>query len=228
MARPEHSNPARGIKRYDERQRTRFLSIIELGRLGAELDRVEAGLAWLPSITAAIRLAALTWCRLGEVLTLKWEKVDIERSTLDLPDAKAGARSHTIGTEAIMLLRAIRPDPAKGWVFTGKDPAKPLSENTVESAWKRLRQRTGIADARLHDLRHTVGTYASQTGANAFLVRDKLGHKTLAMTGRYVNQDAAPLRVLSDRVEGRIAGALAGKTAEAITFPKANRRRRAE
>ncbi len=38
-----------------------------------------------------------------------------------------------------------------------------------------------------------------QTGANAFLVRDALGHRTLAMTGRYVNRDADPLRELADR-----------------------------
>ena len=60
----------------------------------------------------------------------------------------------------------------------------------------------GLADARLHDLRHSVGTYAAQAGANAFPVRDKLGHKTLAMTGRYVGRDADPLRVLSDTVIG--------------------------
>ncbi|HYD67571.1 tyrosine-type recombinase/integrase [Azospirillum sp.] len=69
----------------------------------------------------------------------------------------------------------------------------------------------GITDARLHDMRHTVGTYAGQAGANAFLVRDKLGHKTLAMTGRYVNRDADPLRDLSDKVEGRISAALGAK-----------------
>ena len=42
----------------------------------------------------------------------------------------------------------------------------------------------GVKDIRIHDLRHTVGTYSGQTGANAFLIRDKLGHRTLAMTGR--------------------------------------------
>ncbi|MDH3581127.1 MAG: hypothetical protein OEM91_10950 [Hyphomicrobiales bacterium] len=41
-------------------------------------------------------------------------------------------------------------------------------------------------------------------------MRDKLGHKTLAMTGRYVNKDTTPLRELSDRVEERIAAAMAG------------------
>lgn len=79
-----------------------------------------------------------------------------------------------------------------------------------------------LDDARFHDLRHTVGTYAGQAGANAFLVRDALGHKTLAMTGRYVSRDADPLRQLADRVSGRIAAALdGGKSGEVIPLPVA-------
>jgi hypothetical protein len=58
---------------------------------------------------------------------------------------------------------------------------------------------------RIHDLRHTVGTYA---GANAFLVRDVLGHKTLARTGRHVSRDVDPLRALTDAVSARIGAAL--------------------
>ena len=74
----------------------------------------------------------------------------------------------------------------------------------------------GFDDVRFHDLRHTVATYAGQTGANAFLVRDALGHKTLAMAGRYVNRDADPLRRLADQVADRISAALAGGSAPIV------------
>src|SRR5262245_7588752 len=43
----------------------------------------------------------------------------------------------------------------------------------------------------------------------AFLVRDLLGHKTLAMTGRYVERAADPLRALADRVADRVTAAMA-------------------
>jgi integrase len=65
--------------------------------------------------------------------------------------------------------------------------------------------------ARIHDLRHTVGTYGGQAGLNAFMVRDLLGHKTLAMTARYVERDTDPLRAAADQVAGRIAEAMGGK-----------------
>ena len=159
---------------------------------------------------------ALTGCRLGEILGLQWEHVDFEAGALRLPDAKAGARMHPVGAPTLAVLEAIIRAEDCPWVLHGAKSGQPLSPGTIESAWRRIRKSTGLEDVRLHDLRHTVGTYAGQTGANAFLVRDKLGHKTLAMTGRYVNRDADPLRELSDRVEGRIDAALRGRPGAAV------------
>ncbi|MFQ5785462.1 MAG: hypothetical protein ACE5H8_11660 [Alphaproteobacteria bacterium] len=44
---------------------------------------------------------------------------------------------------------------------------------------------------------HGYGTAAGGLGLNAFMVRDLLGHKTLAMTGQYVQRDTDPLRALA-------------------------------
>jgi len=58
------------------------------------------------------------------------------------------------------------------------------------------------------------------TGANAFLVRDILGHKTLAMTGRYVSRDVDPLRAPTDAVSARIGAALnhPGRQVEVVSI----------
>jgi integrase len=90
---------------------------------------------------------------------------------------------------------------------------RPLSKAGIEAAWTKLRAAARLDDVRLHDLRHTVGTYAAQSGANAFLVRDLLRHKNLAMTGRYVNRADEPVRTLSDQVGERISAAMAGRPA---------------
>ena len=155
----------------------------------------------------------------------------MDAGVLNLPDAKAGARSHPIGAPALALLAGIPPIEGSSWVLHGgragtpldagraaepvvllEGEQAPLTVNGVEKAWRRIRTVAGLEDVHLHDFRHTVGTYAGQTGANAFLIRDKLGHKTIAMTDRYVNRDFDPLRVLSDRVESRIAAAMRGGT----------------
>jgi len=120
-------------------------------------------------------------------------------------------------------LTKTRPAPS------ASNPKQPISKagieaawhKSIEAAWHKIRKAAQIDDVRMHDLRHTVGTYAGQTGANAFLVRDLLRHKNLAMTGRYVNRADSPVRTLSDQVGERIAAAMAGKPAAEVVPLKA-------
>ena len=211
--REENTNPCRLIKKFPERKRERYLSEDELNKLGRELEKsLKEGIE-NKDVIYALRLLALSGCRLGEILSLRWEHVDVENGLLILPDAKAGARAHPIGQSAISLLSKISRVEGAPWVFHSTTLGKHLSSSTIETAWQRIRQRMGVKDIRIHDLRHTVGTYSGQTGANAFLIRDKLGHRTLAMTGRYVNKATPSLRELSDQVEGRISAALGGEKA---------------
>jgi integrase len=104
------------------------------------------------------------------------------------------------------------------WVLpSASRPKQPISKSRIETAWQMIRVAAQIKDVRIHDLRHTVGTYAGRSGANAFLVRDLLRHKNLAMTGRYVNKADSPVRTLSDQVGERIAAALSRRpTAEVV------------
>lgn len=175
---------------------------------------------------AAIRLLLLTGCRIGEILRLRREGVrgGNSDSALWIADPKGDPRLHPVGSVALAFIAEL---PRRGeWLFSGRDISRPLALGPVEHAWKRIRDGIGLGDVRLHDMRHTVGTLAGQTEANAFLVRDKLGHKTLAMTGRYVSRDATPLRKLSDAVEGRVDAALkAGQEAAEKVVPIRSRKR---
>jgi integrase len=247
--RAEGSNPCRLVERNPERHRERFLTAEELGRLGPVLRRAEReGLPWTVDeskpkakhlakvenrhtvypreTTAAIELLLYTGCRLSEVLNLRWRQVDFEASTIRLDETKSG-RPQTVAMNAParQVLRAMMPKGSKGspWVLPSRgDPIeRPLSKTAIEKSWRRIRRCAGIADVRLHDLRHTVGTYAGQSGANAFLVRDLLRHKDLSMTGRYVNRADDPVRSLSDQVGERIAAGLAGqKSAKVVALKR--------
>lgn len=237
--RPENSNPTRLVKRYAETERERFLNMEELARLGAALDEAEAkGLPWkvkaegdalkhlakdtearraavsAPAI-AAIRLLLLTGARLSEVLELKWNHVDAEAGTVAFPARKGGGRrAHPVGAGALAVLAGL---PRRGpWVLPrDADPKRHVSKEVVENAWQRIRAHAGLDDVRLHDLRHTVGTFAGQAGSNAFLISHLLRHSNLTMTNRYVSPDADPIRLLSDAVGARIEAGLKGETAPA-------------
>ena len=85
--RPQHSNPVRGIERARQDARDRVLSPSELAALAATLNEAEAR---SPANVAAIRFAAVTGLRIGEVLAVRWEHVDFEAGRLLLPDTKTG------------------------------------------------------------------------------------------------------------------------------------------
>jgi integrase len=220
-------NPARGIKRFPEAKRTRFLSEAELEALGKALADAAHARLERPAIILAIRLLALTGCRRSEILGLSWDRLDLVKGVLWLADAKGGARAVALGTAAVALLasqgRSDSDEPAT--LVCTNAAGKPLPASSVEAAWQRLCKRAGIADARLHDLRHTVGTYASGAGFNAFLIRDLLGHKTLAMTGRYVERNVDPLRAAAEATSSRIAAAMAGTHADVVPLGTTRKQR---
>lgn len=201
-------NPALGIKMFAEPKRERFFSDDELTRIGRALAALEQEGESLPGAIRAVRLLALTGMRLGEVLGLQWEWVDQKRGCIRLPDemAKAGARAVPLGQPALQYLANLQK--IGPFVCYGSNPDAPLSEGGFYRFWWTLRDRAKLKNARPHDFRHTVGTYSAQTGANAFQVRDLLGHKTLAMTGRYVERHVDPLKKTADDVANRISQAM--------------------
>ncbi|MBV5266084.1 tyrosine-type recombinase/integrase [Pinisolibacter aquiterrae] len=246
--RPEGRNPCSRVKKYPENARDRFLVAEEVARLGRVLIEAETtGLAWDvdettatakhlakpenrrtlvdPIAIAVVRLLLLTGARLSEITELEWAHVDFERETIALPHQKGrGRRAHVVPTGAMDLLARRPRVEGSPWVFPrASDPARPVSIYVVENAWWRIRAAAALDDVRLHDLRHTVGTWAARTGANAFQIRDVLRHKGVAMTSRYVNRDDEPLRALTQAVGDALTAALEGRRAEVVALDEANR-----
>lgn len=197
------------------------MSSEELTALGATLTKAEQEQTELPNVVAVICLLALTGCRLSEILTLWWDYIDFKTGMLNLPDAKAGARLQSLATPALEVLSTLPKVEGVDWVLPNKLNTDRIDKSNMERAWRRIRKRAGLEDVRMHDLRHTTGTIAGATGANAFMVRDLLGHKSLAMTGRYVNREADPQRALVEQVASQIDAAMSGKpTGEVVAFKK--------
>lgn len=217
------TNPCLGIRRFPERKRERFLTEDELSKLGAALHTCEAGGAISSDFAGAVRLLALTGCRLGEILDLEWRFVDADFATIRLPDAKSGARVVAVAGAGQSILRGA--DRTTDFVFPGLAGNKPMSRHAFHYFWKKIKQEAGLENVRPHDLRHTAGTFAAQAGFNAFHIRDFLGHRTLAMTNRYVERTADPIRTTAAAVDSRIANALDGKSRKAIRVAKARGRR---
>jgi integrase len=124
---PTGHNPVKGLKKYREQGRERFLTSEELARLGDKLREGEnVGLPYTVDETkptakhapkaerrrvkldryaaAAIRLLILTGARLREILHARWEQVDIERGLIFLEDSKTGRKPLYLSAAALEVL----------------------------------------------------------------------------------------------------------------------------
>ncbi len=204
--RPDGSNPRKHIRKYPEEKRERFLSAAELRRIGDVLREMEIEGIELPSAILAARLLILTGCRLGEIMTLKWEYVDFNEHALRLPDSKSGKKTVHLGTPAVECLQTAQRIHGNPWVITGTLPGKSLSD--MQPFWQRTRARAGLKDVRIHDLRHTFASTAVASGQGLPMIGKLLGHTQVQTTARYAHLAADPVRCAADTVATSLREAL--------------------
>lgn len=233
----EGTNPARGIEKFKENRRERFLNVEELQRLGSAIREAETtGLPWnvdegktnskhvpktkrstriAPTAAAAIRLLLFTGCRLREILHLCWEYVDFERGCLFLPDSKSGRKTVVLNAPALSVLTGL--ERRGRYVVPGEDPDQPRHD--LKRPWDAVAQRAGLSGVRLHDLRHTYASFGAGGGLGLPIIGRLLGHSQVATTARYAHLDNDPLRRASESIAGRIAAALNEEVTNAKIVP---------
>ena len=204
--RPDGSNPRKHIRKYPEEKRERFLSAAELRRIGDVLREMEIEGIELPSAILAARMLILTGCRLGEIMSLKWEYVDFDEHALRLPDSKSGKKTVHLGTPAVECLQTAQRIHGNPWVITGTLPGKSLSD--MQPFWQRTRARAGLKDVRIHDLRHTFASTAVASGQGLPMIGKLLGHTQVQTTARYAHLAADPVRCAADSVATSLREAL--------------------
>ena len=220
--RPEGSNPCRGVRRYAERKVERFLSGDELARLGAALKSVAARAVRVPAPAGisgrrrptgiraasvpALRLLLLTGCRIGEVLSLRWENVNLERRLLLLDDSKTGAKPVFLSTVAAEFIGTLPREVGTEYVFPGDRPGKPIV--SLRKTWERVCKIAKIDALRLHDLRHSYASVGAADGLSLPVIGALLGHSHPSTTARYAHLAASPLYAAADAIGARILAAL--------------------
>ena len=197
--RPEGTNPCKGIKRYRRQGRERFLSAVEIRRLGEVLADCEAD---HPQAVAIIRLLLLTGCRKGEIVTLKWRYY--REGKLFLPDSKVGPRTIWLSSAARAILDGLPRTAA--WVFPSPRTDSSLSAEAVDMVWYRVRAEADLCDVRLHDCRHTYASMALAQGETVLTIGRLLGHRNPATTLKYTHLSDAMVRDAADTVGAALEG----------------------
>jgi len=206
--RPDGSNPCRHITKYKEEKRERFLSDEEYRRLGEALRKAEAEKSETQSAIDAIWLLMLTGCRLNEIMTLKWNHVDLDAKELRLPDSKTGPKTVHLGSAVVNRLKAIKKLEDNEFVITGKKSGGCLTD--LQHPWRRVRKTAKLDGVRLHDLRHSFASGGLAVGEGLSMIGKLLGHSQVQTTARYAHLANDPIKSAADRITERISASATG------------------
>jgi len=220
-------NPVKGIKRYQEEGRRRFLNgeelenfVGELGKLTREArqaidkasDQRQRNLA-VRHLTQyrLIEFILLTGSRRGETEQARWQDIDFERNVWKKPSHRTKQKKREevpLSKAAQSLLITWREEPKRcegsDLLFPGSRPD--IHVDYPRETWKALLQRADLKDLRIHDLRHTFASQLVMAGLSLPLVGKLMGHTTSATTEKYAHLADDSLRQATEVMGGLIGG----------------------
>lgn len=201
-------NPAKGIIRFQEEKRDRWLSDEELRRLCGVLD------AYPDQMVASVfRFQLLTGARRGEVLSAERAAFNLERGVWTKPthQTKQKRTEHVpLSSQALALVVSVieRGHPTSSFLFHGYDPSKPLKD--VHKAWGTITRAAELPGYRQHDNRHTYASHLVSSGLSLVIVGRLLGHSSPSTTQRYAHLADDPIRQATERFGEKLEEMMCG------------------
>lgn len=190
------------VKRFRERSRDRWLRPEELEDLMAEVRNEED-----PYARAVVPLLLLTGLRKMELLSARWDQVDLDRAEIRLPETKSGeAQVRLLPSPAVGILRDL-PREGSPWVFPSPGNRKEHRRD-FKRPWERIRKAADLEDVTLHDLRRTAGSYMAQAGVPLEVIQKVLGQSHPAVTKIYARLASENERDALETLAGELAGIL--------------------
>lgn len=127
----------------------------------------------------ALQLAPLVFVRPGELRHAEWSEIDLERSEWRIPAAKMKMKEPHIvplSSQACAILEELRPLTGQGkYVFPGvRGPKRPMSENTVNAALRRLGYEKDEMTG--HGFRSIASTTLHELGWPSAVIERQLAH----------------------------------------------------
>lgn len=179
-------------KKYREKPRQRILSKNESGNFFKAMKEYKQKRRPGWRYADLFLLLMLTGLRRDEWRTGRWEWIEWENGLYCLPDNKTGGRTVHLSSLSVDFLKECWEEqrrPAKGYIFPApRSKKKPLS--WTWRVWDDMRKEMNLDSFRIHDLRHTAGSFAHSYGnLTQRQVADFLGHKRLETSSRYIHDN---------------------------------------
>ena len=173
-------NPTAGYPLLKEdNHMSRYLSTEEAQRLYGCLLKSEN-----PMLRYIVPMLIVTGARKREVLDARWEDFDLDRRSWRIHTTKLGKARHVpLSDGAISVLQSVPRIGGCPWVFANPKTQKPYV--AIHCSWDTARTAAGLADVRMHDLRHSFASFLVNAGRTLYEVQHLLGHTQIKTTQRY-------------------------------------------
>ncbi|MFH1738225.1 MAG: tyrosine-type recombinase/integrase [bacterium] len=190
---PEGYNPAKGIKRFPIEPRDRWVRPAEWPGLLQAIEQEEN-----VYISAAFLLLILLGVRKSELLRMKWDDIDFDRKILRLPQTKSGKTQFLpLSEAAIQIIQDLPRQKGNEFVLCGHRHGQHLTN--ISKPWKRITERAGLKDLRVHDLRRSLGSTMASDGVPMQVIQKVLRHANITTTQRvYGHLSDDPIRAAMD------------------------------
>jgi integrase len=144
-------------------------------------------------------LAISVGMRMGELLGLHWEDIDLQSGMLSVrhavqqlvgtgiqivePKSDKSKRTVALPRTAIEVLQELkeREGRSSGLVFHTKN-GTPIGPRNLTTYFKHDLEQAGLPEIRFHDLRHTAATLMLTAGVHPKVVQETLGHSQIGLT----------------------------------------------
>ena len=174
-------NPTAGTPLMKEdNQKERYLSTEEAQRLYRQLQQSDNQM-----LQYIVPMLILTGARKREVLDARWEDFDFERRHWRIHTTKLGKPRFVPMSDGVVSLLESLPRFDCEWVFANPKTLKPYV--SIFCAWNTARTKAGLADVRIHDLRHSYASFLVNAGRSLYEVQRLLGHTQIKTTQRYAH-----------------------------------------
>lgn len=125
-------------------------------------------------------MLALSGCRLGEIINLKWREVDRNGGALRLIDSKEGASVRPAGGAFLEYVAKIKESEDCAMVLKPMRAARAFGG--LPNGWRRVAKRAGFSDVTPHTLRHSFASVAADLGYAEPTIAAMLGHAAGSVT----------------------------------------------
>jgi len=190
-------NSVQKVRKLEVRNtRDRRLEVGEEERLLAAAKEMGGIERW-----ALVVLGIATAMRIGEMLSLTWERIDLAKREAYLPDTKnKDVRRVPLSKRAVEALEALEPKES------GKVIARWKDCHSFVRPWRNLTKKAGIVNLRFHDLRHEATSRMAEAGMSILKISAITGHRSFQMLKRYTHIDTRMLACELDEIENSRGG----------------------